>query len=284
MWNTDQVVQNITNGAIFKKLQKHLQEEINAIPQDEFLQSVKALLSRPQSRNIPHARTLSNVIHAAEYYEVFKTLELPYQLSVYEPCVGGSDPVVLAAEVYSSGKAKYTTVNLNRKLRDELKGKITHFDSSIRIIDDNAQKSLSYLEPNSVDIACFHHAVNDILQTAVSEPRGMDTSIVDWWPNERQMIEWMAEDFKSGLIERHGKKELMEIISGAIQLTRSDGYLVFDHWTALGYKELDWFPWELFCDLLPITRQWIKESGLPVTEIEFPNVNSRWWMFFRVGK
>jgi hypothetical protein len=203
---------------------------------------------------------------------------------VYEPCVGGSDPVVIAAEAYGDGRGNYTTVNLNRKLREELQSKIGHLETSIRIIDDNAQRSLAYLEPDSADVSCFHHAINDAIQTAVSEPRGMDTSTVDWWPNERQMIEWMAEDFESGAINERGKPELMEIIGKAVELTRPGGYLVFDHWASLYYREVDWFPWEMFYDLIPITRRWIKESDLPLAEIELSDADPQWWMFFRVEK
>lgn len=284
MWKPEQVVRDITNGAIFEKLREQTRKAITAIPQDEILEGVAALLKRPQARNIPHIRTLSIPVLAAEYRDVFEALDLPRRLSVYEPCVGGSEPVIIAAEAYGSGQANYLTVNLNRQLRAELQRKISHLESSIRIVDDNAQRVLSYLEPNSVDVACFHHAINDILQTAVSEPRGMDTATIDWWPNERQMIEWMAEDFESGLIEERGKKELMEIIGDAVKLVRPGGYLIFDHWTFLGHKELDWFPWELFCDLVPIARQWIKESSLPVAEVELPDADPQWWMFLRVEK
>ena len=284
MWNPEQITKDIAEGAIFDRLQEQVRNSVTAIPQDELIAGVSALLHRPQPRNMPHAKTLSNLVYAAQYREVFEALDLPRQVGVYEPCVGGSDPVILAAEAYSSGQADYLTVNLNRTLREELQGKIGHLESSIRIIDDNAQRALSHLKSNSVDTACFHHAINDALQTAVSEPRGMDTATIEWWSNERQMIEWMAEDFASGSIVERGKKELMEIISNAVELVRSGGYLVFDHWSSLGYSDVDWFPWEMFCELIPITRQWIAESGLPVVEVELPDADPQWWMFFRVDK
>jgi hypothetical protein len=284
MWEVDQVIQDITEGTIFEKLQKQAQEAVIKISHDELKQAVTALLCRPQPNPILHARILSNLVYADQYYEVFKTLELPHQLTVYEPCVGGSDPVIIATEAYSDGQANYLSMNLNHLLREELQAKISHLKSDIRIIDENAQKVLNHFMPNSVDVSCFHHAINDALQTAVSEPRGMDTTRIGWWSNERQMIEWMAEDFASGLIEKRGKRELMEIIKSAVELTRSGGYLVFDHWVSLFYHGLDWFPWKLFCDLVPITRQWIKESDLPVTEFQFPNVDPQWWMFLRIEK
>jgi hypothetical protein len=29
---------------------------------------------------------------------------------------------------------------------------------------------------------------------------------------------------------------------------------------------------------------WIKESNLPITELQFPNVDPQWWMFLCVEK
>lgn len=284
MWETNQVIDDITEGPIFEKLQKQIQEAVSNIPHNELKQAVTDLLCRPQPNPILHARILSNLVYADQYYQIFNALRLPRQLSVYEPCVGGSDPVIVAAEAYSDDQANYLSMNLNRILREELGRKISHLKSNINIIDENAQKVFDHFTPNSVDISCFHHAVNDALQTAVSEPRGMDTAKIEWWSNERQMLEWMGEDFASGSIEKRGKKELIEIIKGAVELTRSGGYLVFDHWVSMYYREQDWFPWKPFYDLVPITRRWIKESDLPVTEFQLPNVDPQWWMFLRVEK
>ena len=44
----------------------------------------------------------------------------------------------------------------------------------------------------STHVAWFHHATNDILQTADAKAHGMDTTELDWWPHERQVIESMA--------------------------------------------------------------------------------------------
>ena len=284
MWEPERVVREISEGSIFQHLGEPCRTELKAVPREELAGAVAAVLSRPQPRHMPYARFVADAVYAAQYYEVFGALDLPHPLTIYEPCVGGSDPVILAAEAYSNGQAHYVTVNLNRPLREELQRKISHLNLSARIIDDNAQQTLTHLEPNRFDVACFHHAINDILQTAVSEPRGMDTTTVDWWPNERRMIEWLAEDFAAGRIEERGKPELLEIIGNAVELVRSGGTLVFDHWTGLAHRDQDWFPWELFCDLVPMTRRWIAESDLPVAEVKLPNVDPQWWMFLRVEK
>jgi len=39
----------------------------------------------------------------------------------------------------------------------------------------------------------------------------------------------------------------------------------------------------LFCDLIPMARRWIATSDLPLTEVELPGADPRWWMALRVG-
>jgi hypothetical protein len=150
-------------------------------------------------------------------------------------------------------------------------------------VEEHAEQALSLLSPGSFDVACFHHAVNDILQTAVSEPRGMDTTAVDWFPNERQMIEWMDEDAKAGRLEGRGKPELMRIVGDAVRLVRPGGFLVFDHFNWCRFIGVDWFPWDLFYNLIPMTRQWVRESGLPVSEVPLEGMDPQWWMVLRTN-
>ena len=154
---------------------------------------------------------------------------------------------------------------------------------SVRSIEDHAQKALTYIPPNSLDVACFHHAVNDILQTAVAEPRGMDTAGIDWFPNERQMIQWLAEDVKAGRLEQRGKPELMQIVADAARLVRPGGFLLFDHYNWCRFAGVPWFPWELFFNLIPMTRRWIAESGWPLSEVRLEGMDPQWWLVLQAG-
>ncbi|MFH1566354.1 MAG: hypothetical protein ABIL09_00020, partial [Gemmatimonadota bacterium] len=220
--------------------------------------------------------------YAAQYLELFGFLGLPVELAVYEPAAGASDSVAVAVEAYSHGGGRYATVNLNRPLRDELRRKAAHLRLRLDIVEDHAQRVGAHFAAASFDAACFHHAINDILQTAASEPRGMDTTVVDWWPNERQMIEWLAEDYAADGLAARGRPELLAAVAGAVELVRPGGYLLFDHWTSLAARERAWFPWDLFCDLIPLARGWIAASGLPLEEVLLPGADPRWWMCQRV--
>jgi hypothetical protein len=272
----------VTEGAVYSLLPEETQAQIRALPEEAVREGARRVMTRPQPGGVSQAaRLLMNPSLAVQWLSLFAELELPRSLRVFEPCAGGSEPVVLAAEIYSDGRGEYTTVNLNRPLAAQLRGKLRKVRMQTRIIEDDAARAAALLEPESVDAACFHHAINDILQTAVSEPRGMDTRTVDWWPNERQMIEWVAEEAADGRLDQRPREVLIDAIEQAAILVRPGGFLLFDHWTWEGHRDLDWFPWQLYCDLIPMTRAWVAQAGLPLTEVSLPGRDPRWWMCLR---
>lgn len=278
LWGPARVSQSITRGAIYDALDDRLRRELEAT--DNIPERVVCALTDPKPLEI--CMPVLNAVLAAQYHELFEALHLPRSLSVYEPCVGASPPVLFATEAYSHGSGNYLTINLNRKLRGELQAKIAHLKSSIRIIEENAIAATVALPDHSFDAACFHHAINDILQTACAEPRGMDTTAIDWFPNERQMIEWLAEDYQRDQLMSRGKPELMSIVSEGARLVKPGGYLIFDHFNWCRFIGVDWFPWDLFYNLIPMTRRWISESTLPLREVTMPGLPTQWWMLWQV--
>jgi hypothetical protein len=280
LWDHARMAREISEGAIHRVLGPAARAELNAI--EDIATKVIGALEHPKPLDI--SLPVFNAVLAAQYYEIFEALQPPRSMALYEPCVGASDPVMLAAEAYSGGDARYVTMNLNRWLREQLREKTAHLKMSVRVIEDNAQRALEILAPRSFDVACFHHAVNDILQTAVSEPRGMDTTQIDWFQSERQMIEWLAEDAKASRLEQRGKPEFLQIVAGAIRMARPGGFLIFDHWNWRKFIGVEWFPWDLFYNLIPLARRWITESGLPLTEIPLAGVDQQWWMILRLDE
>ena len=280
LWEPARIGHAILEGAIRRSLDDTARESLAAVTDIEG--RIAGALEHPKPADIsPH---VFNAVIAAQYYELFEALQPPRAMAVYEPCVGAEAPVIFAAEAFSQGQASYLTINLNRKLRDKLASRIAHLRIPIRIVDGNAQLALTHLPPRSFDVACFHHAVNDILQTAVSEPRGMDTTSIDWFSNERQMIEWLAEDAAAGRLDRRGRPELMQIVDAAARLVRPGGYLIFDHCNWRSFLGVAWFPWDLFANLIPMTRGWIAGSGLPLSEVHLEGLDPQWWLVLRVGR
>ena len=279
LWEARRIAEEISAGVIYQRLGPAAQRELAAIP--GLPDKVKGALQHPKPLDI--CRPVLDAVFAAQYYELFAALRLPRALTVYEPCVGASNPVIIAAAAYSQGQGRYLTINLNRKLREELGEKIAHLTMPVRIIEANATRALDHLPRGSLDVACFHHAVNDILETAVSEPRGMDTTQIDWFAQERQMIEWLAAEAQAGRLEERGKPELLQIIGDAAQLVRPGGWLIFDHWNWCSFIGVDWFPWDLFANLIPMTRRWIAESRRPLEEVRLEGVDPQWCMVLQVG-
>ncbi|HZT40862.1 MAG TPA: hypothetical protein VFA07_01670 [Chthonomonadaceae bacterium] len=275
----ERTVHEVTQGAVFALLPEETQAQIRALPEEEVWDAARRSLTRPLPGDTSQgARLLLNPCLAVQWLSAFEELGLPKALRVFEPCAGSSEPVILAAEIYSDGTGEYTTINLNRPLAAQLREKLAKLRMKIHIIEDNALKAYAHLQPGSIDIACFHHAINDILQTAVSEPRGMDTRVVDWWPNERQMITWLAEEAEADRLGVHARPALVEAVRQAVTLVRPGGFLLFDHWTWEGHRNNGWLPWELFCNLIPLAREWISEAGLPVTERSLSGRDPQWWM------
>lgn len=283
LFDYDTIRQQITHGAVSTSLGPERGAALSALSDADLDACLSAGLCRPQGPQPPAGALVRRAAYAAQYATLFAHLELPRELAVYEPAAGASDSVTVAVDAHSSGSGRYATINLNRPLRDGFRAKTAHLQLRIDVIDDHAQHSGAHLAPASFDAACFHHAINDILQTAVSEPRGMDTTTLDWWPNERRMIEWLAQDYADDGLERRGRPELMAAIAGATELVHPGGFLLFDHWTSVASREKAWFPWDLFCDLVPLARRWIAASDLPLREVHLPGVDPRWWMCQRVA-
>lgn len=279
----DRTVEQVARGPVFDLLPDATQTSVRALTDADVADAAHRALIRPMDSDPAQAaRMLLNPCLAVQWLEAFEQAGLPRALRVFEPCSGGSEPVVLAADIYSGGTGDYTTINLNRPLAAELRGKVGKVRMPVRIIEDNTLRAGEHLEPGTFDVACFHHAINDILQTAVSEPRGMDTTTVDWWPNEMQMIRWLVDDAGAGRLGDHARPALLGAVEQAIRLVGPGGWLLFDHWTWETHRRAGWFGYELFCELIPMARAWIVEAGLPVEERAFEGRDPRWWMGLRV--
>lgn len=278
----ERTIESVTHGEVFERLPAETQARIRALSEDEVRYQASRVLQRPMLGETSQAsRLLLNPCLAVQWLAAFEELNLPRNLRVFEPCTGSSEPVILAADIHSAGTGEYTALNLNRPLAAELHGKLENIRIPVNVIEEEAQLADSMIPAESVHIACFHHAVNDILQTAVSEPRGMDTRSVDWWANERQMIRWLAEDYESGRVNVRARPALIQAVRSAWHLVKPGGYLLFDHWTWEAHRDSNWLPWDLFCSLIPLARTWIHEEGIPLQEISLNGRDAQWWMCMR---
>jgi len=280
----ERALEAVTCGAVFARLPAETQARISSFSAEELREGVARNFARPMPRGrCDAAPVLMNPCLAVQWLAAFEELKLPRTSRIYEPCAWASEPVILAADIYSGGQAEYVSLNLNRPLAAQLREKLGSVGLRWEILEEPAQAAAEVLVPESFDVACFHHAINDLLQTAVAEPRGMDTRTVDWGPNERRMIEWLAEEAAAGELDRRARPGLLTAVEQAARIVRPGGWLLFDHRTWLGHADQPWFPWELFCAMIPLARDWIAAADLPLTEVPLAGRDPQWWMCYRRG-
>jgi len=254
-------------------------DTVDQLSPEDLAAGARQVLARPQaSEFLPGARPLSRRLLAAQWTVLLGSLGLPPEPKVLELCVGSSDPVVVALDVLFGARATYSTINLNRKLAAELMERTATLDLRIDLVEDDARNLSRHFPDGSFDCVCFHHAVNDILQTAVATARGMDTRDIDWWPTERQMIEWMAEEHREHGLTKVGILELRAIFEGAARAARPGAFLCFDHWTWHYHLGLDWFPGDLFNHLIPLAREVALGLSTPLEEVTPAGLDRQWWM------
>jgi len=280
MWTSEQLLAEAVGGRVGERFAGL--DDVDALSRDDLQRGAEQVLARPQKAEfVPGARPLSRRLLAAQWTLVLESLGLPERPQVLELCAGGSDPVVVALDVLRGSAATYVTVNLNRKLAVELKERATGLDLRITVIEDDARRLLEHYPPDSFDCVCFHHAVNDILQTAVAGVHGLDTRDIDWWPTERRMIEWLAEQHARDGLASVGLPELTAILESAATVVRPGGHLCFDHWTWEYHLALDWFPGHLFNGLIPLARTAALSLPTPLVEVTPDGLDRRWWMVLR---
>lgn len=280
MWTPEQIFAEVIRGRIAQRCPNG--GDLAAWSEAELLDGVRGALRRPVPSDLPPvARALERRTWAAQWLLLLESLDLPAEPRVLEPCAGGGEGVVMALDALFGDRARYTTVNLNRPLAAELIARTRHLAIRVEVIEDNAVNLAGYFPADSLDCACFHHAVNDILQTAVAGRHGLDTRDIDWWPTERKMIEWLGAQWRQDGLASVGLPELTTIIESAAQAVRPGGHLVFDHWTYEGHLGQDWFPGDLFQDLIPLARQVALSLRVPLEEITPPALDRRWWMVLR---
>lgn len=280
MWTAERLLSEAVGGRVGARFAGL--DEVDQLSADELAQGAAQVLARPQKAEfIPGARPLSRRLLAAQWALVLEAAGLPAQPRVLELCAGGSDPVVVALDVLFGAEAEYITVNLNRKLADELLARLEGLELRARIIEDDAQNVPTLFPEPAFDCVCFHHAVNDILETAVAEAHGWDTRDLDWWPNERQMIEWLDEQYRADGMEAVGLPQLRSIFEAAANVVKPGGTLCFDHWTWEYHLGLDWFPGDLFNGLIPIAREVALSLSVPLEEVTPEGLDRQWWMVLR---
>ncbi|NPV49313.1 MAG: class I SAM-dependent methyltransferase [Armatimonadetes bacterium] len=280
MWTQEQLMAEAVGGRVSQRFGDR--QGLEHFTPAELHAGAKQVLARPQAAEVsPAGRALGARLLAAQWTLLLESLDLPAAPQVLELCAGSSDPVVVALDALFGSQASYVTVNLNQRLAAELEARLRGLSLQWRIIPDDAQNLAEHFAEASFDCVCFHHAVNDILQTAVAARHGYDTRDIDWWPNEQMMIEWLGEQHAADGLASVGLPELRRILEEAARVVRPGGTLCFDHWTWAYHLTLDWFPGDLFNAMIPLAREVALGLSVPLEEVTPPGLDRQWWMVLR---
>ncbi|MCC6443751.1 MAG: hypothetical protein IT210_09895 [Armatimonadetes bacterium] len=281
MITVQEMFEGLRSGLWDRAWREDFRQEIAALSDDELVTVLQEEEARPMPiASLPHPKRLSFAVLTLQWLSAYRAVGLPEDARLLEVCAGGSPPALIALYLHTQNRGRYTGINLNRPLTAQFKDEVAHLPVEAEIIEENAIRVGERFQPGSLNAVAFHHAVNDILQTAVAEPRGIDTRTVDWWPHEMTMISWLAEVAGGGRWEK-GKPELLACIKAALAVTEPGGWLIFDHFTWDGHRKNPEFPARLFHDMIPLTRRWMQESGLPCQEVVFEGFDPQWWMFLQ---
>ena len=147
------------------------------------------------------------------------------------------------------------------------------------VIEEDAVNITDYLQPESVDIIAFQHAVNDVIQAILCDQNGIDTVYTDWMEMLPLMIHIIQKEFKQDTLEAHVKPGFLSLLEKLCQVLKPGGFMVMSHY--MFQLDLDWgYPPVLWENYIPITREWITE--LPnLTEKSISGFDPQWWLFYQ---
>ena len=249
-------------------------QEFQSIPDTEKLRQLKAILEKPITR----FTAVNEVFFRATWADVLDAAHPGKELTLLEVASGDADmiPQMMAR---THPHSRYITANMNRILTERLREKMRDLPVEILVIEEDAARIDRYLQPESVDIVAFQHAVNDVIQAILCDREGVDTVSTDWMEVLPKMIRILQKEIAQNTLEQHARPAFLTLLERLAQVLKPDGVMVMSHY--MFQLDLDWgYPPALWEDLIPITREWIKE--LPVfKEVFMDEFDPHWWIFCR---
>lgn len=253
--------------------------EWNLMSSEERGEKLKALLQKP----VADFSVIYRWYFRMKWFEALNKTGLKSPVSLLEIGAGDTDmlPQILAKR-FGHPETQYITANMNKRLTASFKAKTKNLAIKINVIEDAAQNLEEHINGEKFDVIVFEHSVNDILQVLLAERAGMDTIHTDWYQILPGMIELIKQEYLNGTLEASVKGELTGLLESCLKLLKPGGYIIINHFMYQYDLDLGYDP-ELWCNMLPITRQWI--SGIDAgTERLFEGFEPQWWMFFQKNK
>jgi len=249
-------------------------QEYRSIPDPEKFSQLKAILEKP----ISCFTSVNDVFFRARWAEVINAVHPGNDLTLLEIASGDADmiPQMMAR---TRPNSRYITANMNRILTERLREKTKDLPVEVVVIEEDAAAIDHYLHAESVDIIAFQHAVNDVIQAILCDQAGVDTIYADWMDTLPKMISILQRETAQNTLEQHARPAFFSLLEKLFKVLKKDGVMVMNHY--MFQLDLDWgYPPGLWEDLIPITREWIKEFP-GCREVFFEGFDPHWWMFYQ---
>ena len=255
-------------------LSEHGFQEYQSIPDAERLRQLKALLEKP----VVNFSAVNEAYFRAKWAEALSAACPNKKLTLLEVASGDADMIPqMMARAYPS--SRYITANMNRILTARLRENTKDLPITVEVIEEDAANIERFLPAESVDMIAFQHAVNDVLQAILCDREGVDTVDADWMETLPKMIGILQRETAQNTLEQHAKTPFLSLLGKLLLVLKKDGLIVMSHY--MFQLDLDWgYPPGLWENLIPITREWIRE--LPgCKEVFFEGFHPQWWMFYQ---
>jgi hypothetical protein len=249
-------------------------KEFYSIPEDDRKHQLYMLLTRP----INVFTIINEIYFRARWGEILKILHPAGDLKLLEIASGDADmiPQVMAC---THPNSTYITANMNKLLNESLLEKIKELPLVAEIIEDDAVYIQGHLGQEVIDVIAFQHSINDVLQAILCDREGVDTIYSDWMETLPRMIEILKKEVSQNTLELSTKTPFLGLMNVLLEVLKKDGIIAMNHY--MFQLDLDWgYPSDLFKDMIPITREWMKELK-NCKEIFFDGFDSNWWIFLQ---
>ena len=255
-------------------------EEIARLSTDEIESLLQGFTKAPIIRRDSSDMQLSRLYHILCWIEVLKKLSIDEDATVVEIAPGAGTSIVTAFDVISTGKGKYVSFNLNKKLTLDFKTQTEDLNLDIRIFEDDAKNVLAYIPNETVDMVAGNHAINDILETIIANKEGLDTIEEDYFEIAPRLIREYEKAYLNGTLRNLVFEDFIDIIRAIYLTLKPTGYLVLNYYI---------YPVEI--DLggsvpvrsafVNLARQWISEADIGFETVPLDGFDPKWWGFFR---
>jgi len=282
--NLRELAERIASGTLKETFMSDFPDDavarLQEMSADEIERQLEQVIQIPLNLSKPASYELYQLYYMVSWQQIFAKLELPADAEVFEIAAGDTVHVPKALDAYSES-ASYVTANLNKALTERFIDKTAGLHIGIRVIEDDGVRILDYVPEGTVDVVAFHHAVNDIVQTILSGVEGIDTVGSDWWSIEPQMLRAVMAYHERGELKEAVYGDFIRIIETCAKLLKPGGYMVFDNCTFEGYEEIG-YSTSFHSAYIELTRQWVQEADLGLTETRLDGYDSaHWWLILR---